>query len=129
MLKYLFIAEYSDGATYIQTQEDKSIVEPEKRSAFFDVDHDRLVKFSLIGQGMDNPHTYSVDLRDGHFEVDGVPFYFHEEDLLNFKLIFFRRHTHTKNQSSGHETHAIAYKIGWQCLVNGKNYQQTMLIH
>lgn len=125
MLKYLFTATYNDGSTYIQTQEDKSILEPEKRSSFFDVDHERLVSFTLTGEG----HTYSVNLHDGHFEVDGVPFYFHEEYLRGFKLIFWRTHTHTHNQGSGAETHDIVYKIGWQCLVNGKNYQQIMLIH
>lgn len=125
MLKYLFTAEYTDGSVFVQNPEDRSQIEPEKRSAYYDIDHSKLVKFSLQGEG----HIYSVNLHTGHFEVDSVPFYMHEENLGGFKLIFFRRHTHQYNQETKEELgHSIVYQIGWQCFVNGKNYQKVMNI-
>lgn len=132
MMKYLFTAEYKDGTHYIQNPEDISITEPETRSCFFDIDHSKLVKFSLKGEG----HEYAIDLRDGHFEVDGVPFFMHEDhDLVGFKLIFFRQHTHSFNQkmdSNSQPTeisHEIVYRMGWQTTtVRGENYQQIMQI-
>lgn len=131
MLKYLFIAEYNDGSTYNQTPEDVSIKEPEKRSAFFDVDHTRLVKFSLVEQGTSNGHVYSVDLRDGHFEVDGVAFCMHEGLVAGLELIFFRRHTHTytqSNVSTKEIDHEIVYRIGWKVKKNNA-FQRVMEIN
>lgn len=139
MLKYLFTATYKNGTVYQQTLEDISKTDP-KRSCFFDVKIDELASFVLKGNG----HEYGVDLRDGHFEIDGVQFFMHEDPvkilpnkktflmpLTNFQLIFFRRHTHTfqvavreNNQKEiGHE---IVYRLGWQCTVAGQNYQQIM---
>lgn len=129
MLKYLFTAEYNNGATYQQTPEDVSINDP-KKSCFYDIDHTKLVKFTLKGEG----HTYAVDLRDGHFEIDGVPFYMHEDpDLVAFRLIFFRQHTHTIQQSRDKDrelSHEIVYRFGWQTeTVKGENYQRVMQIN
>lgn len=122
MLKYLFTAEYSDGTKYVQNVEDKSIKEPEKRSCFFDVDHSKLVRFTLKGEG----HEYAVDLKDGHFEIDGVPFLAHEEEMVSdIQLIFWRKHkqhieiggTEGVDQRDklprcvGHE---VSYLMGWQ---------------
>ncbi len=160
-LKYLFTAEYKDGSLYEQNEEDRSITEPDKRSCFYDVDHDKLVGFVIKGNG----HTYGVDLRDGHFEVDGMPFFMHEVndgvghhieklpngravaiELKDFRLIYFRRHTHQIEQSvhtGDHKeiSHEIVFRVGWQCEVkcNNKdcwtfknglthNYQQVMQI-
>jgi nitrite reductase/ring-hydroxylating ferredoxin subunit len=125
MLKYLFTATYRDGSELVQTPEDRSTKEPETRSAYFDIDHERLATFSLQGDG----HTYLVDLRDGHFEVDGVPFWMHDEELAGFRLVFFRRHKHSFNQRTGEElSHDVVYRVGWQCTVGGKNYQQVLQV-
>lgn len=128
MLKYLFTAEYKDGSIFHQNAEDKSSREPEKRSAFFDVRQEELKSFTLTGAG----HSYKVDLSDGHFEVDGVPFRMHEEqDLSGFRIIFFRQHTHSFNQTREKTTeiaHDIVYRLGWQCTVKGQNYKQVMQI-
>lgn len=90
-----------------------------------------IVGFVLKGEG----HTYGVDLRDGHFEIDGVPFFMHEDPaLLGFKLIFYRQHTHNievfvKTGNVKEElSHQIVYRFGWQCTLGNKNYQQVMQI-
>lgn len=135
-LKYLFQATYKDGTIYKQNLEDKSITEPETRSCFYDVNIDEVQTFFLFN----DDHTYSVNLEDGHFEVDGVPFFMHEAhvkelengrkifmELKDFRLIFYRQHTHNFNASTQQEiSHEIVYRFGWQCTVDGKNYQQIM---
>lgn len=122
MLKYLFTAEYSDGTKYVQNTEDKSIKEPEKRSCFFDVDHSKLVRFTLKGEG----HEYAVDLKDGHFEINGVPFFAHEEEMVSdIQLIFWRKHKHhiqvggttgadEREKGSKEIGHEVSYLMGWQ---------------
>lgn len=131
-MKYLFTATYKDGSVYEQTIEDKSKREPEKRSCFFDVlekaKEVELVSFVLKGQGIE----YGVDLRDGHFEINGVPFFMHEDRTFkSFRLIFFRQHTHSfqvGNDTQKEIEHKIVYRVGWQCTHNGRNYQEVMEI-
>lgn len=137
MLKYLFTATYSDGSTFTQNAEDKSAIDPVKRSAFYDVDHSKLVTFSLQGEG----HSYLVDLRTGHFEIDGViqPSTT-KKPIENLRLIYYRQHTHTfklGGQIPGAEggeaktrelDHSVVYVIGWQCTVDGENCQEVIRI-
>lgn len=140
ILKYLFTATYLDGTVYQQNTEDKSVKEPDKRSCYFDIEQEKLAYFVLKGDG----HEYGVDLRDGHFEIDGNPFFMHEGHikilpngkktivpLKDFRLIFFRQHTHhfKVGQSMNKEIdHEVVYRIGWQCTIDGQNYQQVMQI-
>lgn len=144
MLKYLFIAEFADGSTLRQDQEDRSAIDPAKRSQFYDVLNcgKELVRFDLLEQSSTPDHKlqggdkYSVRLTDGSFSVnDGPWFRMHEEDLSGFQLIFFRQHTHSFNQSiAGGDVstkeiaHEIVYRIGWQCNWMGKNHQRVMEI-
>ena len=123
-LKYLFQAEYKDGTIFNQNPLDTSAVDS-KKSAFFDVKQDQLKLFHLIGNG----NKFTVNLEDGHFEVNGVPFAMHEEPLSNFRLIFFREHTHVYNVSSLQEqTHTVVYLLGWQTTYKGKNIKRVMRI-
>jgi hypothetical protein len=128
-LKYLFTAEYSDGSTFEQDSADVSIQDP-KRSAFFDVLQEKLARFSLKGAG----HSFLVDLRDGHFEIDGTVFWMHDKEISNIRLIYFRRHRHNfaKDRKTGavsEESHTITYRIGWQAnLADGSNVQEIMEI-
>lgn len=108
-LKYLFTAEYKDGTLFTQNPEDVSAVDP-KRSAFFDVKHDQLIGFVLS----DGKNTFGVDLTDGHFEINGVPFFLHETEMRDFKLFFFRRHSHTFSSDGAEQTHTITYRLGWR---------------
>lgn len=129
MIKYLFTAKYNDGTEYKQTPEDRSITEPEKRSCFYDVDHSKLERFELHGEGRE----YAVDLKDGHFEINGVPFFAHEEEpIQDMRLIFWRKHKHSFNQKAdGSElpketSHEVSYIIGWQGTHAGKNINRIV---
>lgn len=131
MMKYLFTAKYKDGSVYEQNPEDVSVTESEKRSCFYDIKDtlEDLESFTLTGEG----HIYKVDLIDGHFEVDGVPFDMHEENLKDFRLIYFRQHTHSFNQKVEETVefaHNIVFRFGWQTNDSeGKNYQRVMQIN
>ena len=126
MLKYLFTVQFKDGSVYEQTEEDRSLVEPEKRSAFYDVAQrlDEVHTFTLKGEG----HEYMVDLTNGLFAIDGVPFRMHEEKLENYKLVFFRQHTHTYQADTREEIdHQIVYRVGWQAKdKDEKNVERVM---
>lgn len=124
MLKYLFIAEYKDGAMYEQTIEDVSKTD-DKRSCFFDVKQDEVLRFYLVSA--DN--AVCVDLSDGHFEVNGFEFFMHDAGmgLKDFRLIFYRQHTHEFNMNRQELSHEINYCIGWQTKDNeGKNHKRIM---
>lgn len=140
-MKYLFTATFADGSTIEQTPDDKSTIEPEKRSQFYDVlklaETKELVRFELrlrehaiAGPTGVPTERYAVDLRDGHFEVNGVPFRMHEDSVVGFELIYFRQHTHSFNQTQ-HTTrevsHDIVFRIGWK-LKGNQNYQRVMQI-
>ena len=119
-MKYLFGCEF-DNEVYLQTPEDVSRTNP-KKSAFFDVMDKKIERFWLTGEG----HKYLVDLRDGHFEIDGLPFKLHEEDLSDFRIIYFRRHT-LELSGTTEVGHKIEFCIGWQT-TKDKNYKQIMTI-
>ena len=121
-MKYLFIVTYKDGTEYRQNQEDVSITDP-IRSCYFDIKQDEVARFSLVGNG----HVYSVDLIDGHFEVDSVPFRFYELPIENLRLVFWRQHTHQFNLQHQEKGHDIVYRMGWQALDDkGENVQRIM---
>ena len=124
-LKYLFTAEYKDGTIYKQNPEDVSISD-KKRSCFFDVKQEELRKFSLCGQG----NIFSVNLEDGHFEINNVPFFLEEHiEGREYRIIFWREHTHTLNPATREETHKIVYLLGWQTNgENGRNIQRILRI-
>lgn len=132
-IKYIFTAGYKDGTTYSQNVQDVSVFYPEK-SCFADVKVDELAWFQLESnpqyQGEDKPyaHTYRVDLIDGHFEIDGIPFRMHEYPMESYKLIYFRRHRHNFNLAFQEKSHDVVYRFGWQGVLDKKNHQQVMEI-
>ncbi len=124
-LKYLFTAKYKNGSEYKQNWQDISINEPTKRSCFYDVEQDKVVSFTLVG---DNK-IISVYLNDGHFEINDVPFFMHDTglDLKDFRLIFYRQHEHKFNIGLQELSHDIKYCIGWQTNdANGNNIKRIM---
>ena len=130
MLKYLFDVQFDDGSSYTQNREDVSVIEPEKRSCFFDVQRQiesgKKVEWFTLSDG---DTFYAVNLKDGRFNVNGKEFFMHEErDLEDFRIIFFRQHTH--NFNAGQElSHEIVYRMGWQITKDGKNIQRVMEIN
>ena len=124
MLKYLFVVEYKDGTTYEQTQEDVSLTDP-LRSCFFDVKQDEVLRFYLVSA----EDVFCVDLSDGHFEVNKVPFFMHDagSGLKDFRLIFYRQHTHQFNMEKRELAHEVNYCIGWQTNDDeNKNHKRIM---
>lgn len=128
-LKYLFQVTYKDGSTYTQNEEDRSETEPETRSCFFDVKQDEIKSFFMFN----NEHQYSVNLEDGHFEVDGLPFFMHSDFLLkDFRIVFYRLREYDIEVSVEKDkvlAHRVAYCFGWQTNdKDGKNVQRVMTI-
>ncbi len=150
-LKYLFRAEYRDGSVIEQTHEDRSAIDPEKRNCFYDVLNgerplSELKTFSIHGEG----HSYLVDLTDGHFEVDGVAFFMHEAcdksvdpmqvtenvNLRDFRLVYYIANAKTfsadvqdgKIIGMKESGHIRTWHLGWQCTVDGENYQKIMRV-
>lgn len=127
-LKYLFGVHYKDGTEFFQTSEDISSRDP-TRSAFYDVNQEEVELFQLNNV---EGHTYLVDLRDGHFEIDHIPFFARIPPTgAVLRLIFFRRHRrnfHVGLEGPEQLSHEVEYHFGWQTTVEGCNIQQTLIL-
>jgi len=147
-MKYIFKAEFLDGTSYTQNHEDIPLAGLGHGSCFSDIQervrNGEVTKFTLTGDGQ----VHSVDLTDGHFEVNGVPFDCASEHtrppLSNFRVIYLRRSRRyvkqhievreidgklqpvvTGSEDAGGEV--VGFKIGWQANdAKGNNYQQTI---
>lgn len=126
-LRYLFGAHLSDEREHFQTADDVSVMNP-KKSAFFDlcqhdengelvcdadgvaVVRDDIELFQLEGQG----HKYLVDLRDGHFEVDGAVFFVEYPPQGKLSVVYFRRRRH-HFQGGVEVWQECTYNFGWRC--------------
>jgi len=87
------------------------------------------------GNKTDGEKLFTVDLTDGHFECNTIPFTVYDKqigdpELTEYRLIFFRKHTHQINQGDGKEiAHEVAYRFGWQANdKDGKNVQRIIEI-
>lgn len=149
ILPYTFGVHFKDGSEYFQSPDDVSIRGPEHGSAFSDIKDrlDDVELFQVEGQGQ----RVLVDLRDGHFEFNGVPVRAGDpsvhipRDTVR-RLVYFRRVSQTRGcdvECVGHnpdgspiweavgdpvETTATEYHVGWQATVGGKNYQVTIAL-
>lgn len=142
-LKYKFVAIYNDGTIFTQPDNDISLVNPTK-SSFYDIDHSKLIAFALVKEESENSNhkEFLVDLRDGHFEINGVSLNdvkFNKDDeiycfnesvetsSLNRRLIYFRNNKIIFNSFSG-DSHNVTYSLGWQATENGKNIKKIIEI-
>ena len=154
-LKYLFEAEFTDGETITQPADNASRIhkmdaEGYQPSAFRDVEDKvaevPLRRFSIVGDG----HRYTVDMQDGHFEIDDIPFAAHPQALRvrsteknPLRLIYYRETkqesdlTYTMDGQGGSELTDVKegprvvarYFLGWQTkLDDGENIQQTIAL-
>lgn len=150
-LKYLFEVEFKDGSTYKQNDKDTSQFNLKKvriengqeiisdGTAFTDIEKKiyQIKTFSLVN----DKHRFTVDLTDGHFEMDGVITHIdhtvdqvvpvHLIPKVPFKLIYFRQHKHDMNvnyeqRKSNEIAHRIIYFFGWEFSISGKNYRQVV---
>jgi hypothetical protein len=131
-LSYLFECHFKDGTMIQQTEQDVSTIDP-ARSAFYDVMQrlDDVVVFGVYNE----QSTYAVDLRDGHFEINGFSFNVNKEELpedAKRELVYFRRHVHVTvvGQEAPPEdvSHSVEYFLGWRAMVDGKEIQQTISV-
>ena len=129
---YLFFtATFADGVQITQDERDASQL-AEGRNAFFDVLQKQLdvplVCFVLLGEGYPR---FGVDLQDGHFEVNGVPFFQHSEPLRDFRLVYFRNvsqhRTMTQNGPS-RDWAELGYEIGWTAEHKGEEIKRTIRV-
>jgi len=127
-MKYLFKAILKDGSLIEQTQEDKSS-HTENRNCFYDV----LQKMDeVIGFGMENTENndqYWVNLQNGEFIINNAPFFFHEGELRNIRLIYFKRNYIHRNLVTQEETRQYSYHFGYQALnEKGENVQKVIAL-
>lgn len=126
-----FEATFKDGTTYVEREDDTS-EDTKNKNSFYDVlKRIKDVKsFSIVGD-----NTYSVNLIDGHFEVDGVPFIIHDQFFEvtegNIELVYWKEMRQEFNQEL--ETihrYVNRYFIGWKTINNGgkKGIQHTIAI-
>ena len=148
-LTYLFEADFSDGTTYKQGLDDKPL--EGSGSSFSDVMKriDDVIVFHLAR--ISDGQRFTVDLRDGHFECNGVTFNVGQPLPKlpdKFQLIYFRicgvqsnypvkivadpsSSTGTRpvvGESTSQNHHVKYHKLGWICEINGKEYQQIILV-
>jgi hypothetical protein len=124
-LSYLFECHLNDGTLIQQTPEDVSVLDP-TRSAYYDVVQ-RKADVEVFGIFNDD-HTYAVDLRDGHFEIDGVPFNVLSGDPVlavdqKLELVYFRRHIQTMVLGAVEmiEEAPTEFFIGWKTTIKTPN--------
>ena len=128
-----FVATFADGSQVFQNADDASNI-AEGRNCYFDVLQKQidtpLVCFVLAGEGYP---TFGVDLRDGHFEVNGVPFSQHSEPLQEFRLQYYRdvqqHRTITVGQTAAPvETVDLGYTLGWESEYKGQTVSKFLKI-
>lgn len=118
MLDYLFVAETNDGIIEQDQLDESQIVRGKSR--FYDVLQAHVKKFSLVGKG----HIFSIDLTDGHYEIDGKTFYTKTPPTNSeLKLIYYRQVEQKITSDFNTLTPTTRYFIGWQANHRGKNYK------
>jgi hypothetical protein len=118
-LTYLFVAETTSGQIIKQDPTDKPRFS-KWGTIFTDVLKENLKKFSLVGKG----HLFTVDLIDGHFEVDGRLIYSKQPPTgVPLRLIYYRQ---VQQTTLGDEP-KVRYYIGWQATSRaGKNCKMEL---
>ena len=141
MLKYLFTAEFANGDLFDQNEEDKSLIDPDKRSSFFDVmervktgkPEDKLIGFHLVDPI--NKTQLSVNLINGLFYLDGFPMnvsdeYNHLElgELTDYTVIYFRKHREHINRETGKIIASeLTFRMGWKAKDKNGNVVQRVI--
>src|ERR1035437_3521370 len=107
-LKYLYRVVYKDGTLYDQNVKDTSVNHSNK-SCWSDITLDDIRYFTLS----DGIHSYTLDLKDGGFSINGsAKFYLHDEPLTDIKIIHFRRVT--MSIVDDHRSMDVLYILGYE---------------
>jgi hypothetical protein len=156
VLEYLWQAHLLDETHIFQNEADVSAIDPEKRSAFYDLclhddegnsvtdcDGIAIARPDIAFFGITNGrHTWVVDLRDGHFEVNGLSFRADPWALLpdafpdggTYRLVFFldreqKITTFEDKRPSLVEDSILGYRLGWVYeLPDGRRWKQTIVV-
>lgn len=148
-MTYTFGVHFADGTEYFQSPDDVSERGPGAGSSFSDVlpRLDEVELFQLDGNGQ----KLLVDLRDGHFEFNGVPLLVGDPDVhiprqVRRRLIYFRRVSQTRkhnvryvgNDKDGNPIYenvgaqeastSVQHHVGWQATVGGTNHKVTVAL-
>jgi len=125
-MKFLFSALLKDGTVIQQTHEDVSQTTVGK-NAFFDVIQRLSEVAAFVLLNTENNDSYAVNLIDGHFEVNQVPFFLHNELVQNIRLIFFKRNT---INFTTREVLPVQHIFGFQCnlVETGENRKFLMTV-
>ena len=93
---------------------------------------DDLEIFELVGDGK----VYQVDLRTGKFFIKGVEFFpITEKEFqkplrdVKYRLIYYKRKKATITLTDVKNPEVLHYLLGWQALVDGRNFQRIMFIY
>ncbi len=128
--RLFFIATFTDGTQIFQNAEDKGSVADQ--NCFFDALQKQLdVPLVCFLLGAENLPTFGVDLQDGHFEVDRVPFFQHSEPLRDFRLVYYRnvsQHRTINANGSTVDTAEVGYDIGWEADYKGEVIRRFLRI-
>lgn len=121
---YKFSVVYKDGSTYTQNDQDVSVKNPEY-SCFHDVVVDQVQEFT-VG---DSSKYLSVELTNGLFKTQDIDWFkVHNEELKDFKLVYFKRNTLalSDEMASGSST---TYFIGWEAVTpDGQTVRKEMAL-
>lgn len=122
-LKYLWTAVYDDGSMLEQPADDRSREHDESQdwnpSAFRDIDHEHLVAFVLRGVEAEGAPFYTVNLTDGSFTINGVPFILHDQNYIpprKLDLIYYRevRKEFKPGEDEPFNEYVNRYFLGWK---------------
>jgi len=129
MLAFTFTAEHYNGDITRQTPEDKSRLDPLGRSSFYDVLHaaSPVKRLSLIGKN----HVFTVDLTDGHFEIDGRAIYTQTPPAkTTLEPIYYRKVQQRQQTDIVGELKYLGavtrYYIGWKTTYRGRSYKYEL---
>lgn len=126
-----FVATFADGSQIVQTADDAGTVEG--RNCYYDVlQRQKEVPLVCFVLAAENYPAFGVDLRDGHFEVNGVPFFQHTQQLKDFQLVYFRnvsQHRTISRNGGTIDTVEVGYDLGWTTEnAEGEAFERVMRI-
>ena len=129
---YGFTATFADGSTIeFEPNGSYNSKEVEGGTLFTDIQNKDTEDNPLISFVLHNDElSWGVDLRDGHFEINGVPFWQHRPELdnyKNFRVIYHFTTQRSFTQGVGeHDSSIIGYNLGWQVSHLGKNVKKML---
>lgn len=135
MFTYLFVATFTDGSEIRQTQEDRSTLEPEGRTAFYDVLNSgkEIQEFSLV-RASDGAVMITVVPATGIFKCEAIVV--GKLDVHNAdgpaEVVYSRRvqqsfDTNAADQIIAHtRTEILCYNIGLRIYRDGQELAHTL---